>query len=220
MVNARATVAVVDDDHGVREVLTDLLGSVGLATESYPDGELFLKACQLDRLGCIILDLRMPGISGLDVQKELTRKEVNTPIVMISGYGDVTTAVQAMQLGAVSFLQKPIREQELLDHVHGAMRRHSEIRKIEILKSTLSKRLESLTHREREVLHYLMSGATAKRVAALLGIGPKTVDYHRAQILEKMQVHTFTELMAQMLPFGTSPEFCSLLPSSHNQSAS
>jgi len=211
MNDLKKNVAVVDDDQGTREFVADLLKTVGLVTQSYPNGEEFLKKCPVDEIGCGILDLRMPGLSGLDVQRELSSKGEKTPIVMISGYGDVPEVVEAMRLGAVSFLQKPIRPQELLDRVHEALKRDTDFRRATRRNAEMKKRIESMTRREKEVLNLLLVGKTAKEAASQLGIATKTVDYHRAQILEKMQVHTMTELMALMMSCCAFPESRSCL---------
>jgi len=193
-------VAVVDDEAGVRDAIAFLLKSVGLEARLYANADDFWRGCDLANVGCIVLDIRMPIVSGLEVQRELLRRGCKIPVVMISGFADVPLAVEVMRLGAVALLEKPFRDQALLDAINEALRRDAVRRATETDYADVAARLKTLTPREREVLDHLIEGATAKETAARMGLSPKTVDFHRAKIMEKMQTHTLVELVNKTRP--------------------
>lgn len=191
------TVYIVDDDPQVRESLRLLMRSVGLRTEVFGSAEDFLEAYQ-DGAGpprCLVLDVRMPGMSGLGLQEKLTAAGYEIPVIMITGYGDVSMAVKAMGAGAVDFIEKPFSRQALLTRVqeaidHDANRRHRETQQANVVE-----RLGSLSHREREVMDLLIAGNHSKQIASKLNIGEKTVAKHRARVFEKMRVDSVAALV-------------------------
>jgi FixJ family two-component response regulator len=198
----RALAIVVDDDATVRDALEELLGSVGLETMSFSSGQEFLDATLPDRPGCIVLDVRMPGVSGLDLQHLLATKGVLTPIVFLTGHGDIAMSVQAMKAGAVDFLTKPVRDQTILDAVSAAIAADVARRAVSI-ESTKSVALyETLTARERQVLHLVITGAVNKKIALDLGISEITVKLHRSNMMRKMGASSITQLYSvwQSLP--------------------
>lgn len=189
------TVFVVDDDRDVRESLSWLFDSVGMETEAFESAEAFLKRYGRDSPGCIVLDVRMPGMGGLGLLERLAREGIPTPIVVITGHGDVPMAVKAMRLGAVDFIQKPLNHQDLLDRVNDALTADRELREAFGDYQTWSERWRRLTDREQEVLHRLVEGQANKVVAAELGISTRTVETHRARIMEKLEVRSFATLV-------------------------
>lgn len=190
-----ALVYVVDDDDAVRRALSRLLGSVGLAVHTFASAQAFLDHRRPDRTTCLVLDVRLPGLSGLDLQTLLGEDWGTTPIVFISGYGDVPISVRAMKHGAVDFLQKPFRDQHLLDAVHGALRRSCEAWAERAAHAVLERRRASLTPREREVLELVVTGMSNKQVGASLGAAEKTIKIHRARVMTKMQAGSVPELV-------------------------
>jgi FixJ family two-component response regulator len=195
MTAAEAMVYVVDDDQAVRVALTDLLESVGLNVETFPSGQDFLKAQRADIPSCLILDVRLPGVSGLDFQRELTAANIEIPIIFITGHGDIPMTVQAMKAGAVDFLTKPFRDQELLDAIHKAVDRDRERRQPRSEVTQLRERYEELTPREREVLALVVQGLLNKQIAAELGTSETTVKIHRGQVMRKMQAESLPDLV-------------------------
>jgi FixJ family two-component response regulator len=198
----RPIAILVDDDAAVREALEELLSSVGVETISFSSGQEFLDASLPDRPGCIVLDVRMPGLSGLDLQQFLATKGVLTPIVFLTGHGDIAMSVQAMKAGAVDFLTKPVRDQTFLDAVSAAITADVARRAVSI-ESTKSVALyETLTARERQVLHLVIAGAVNKKVAFDLGISEITVKLHRSNMMRKMGASSITQLYSvwQSLP--------------------
>jgi RNA polymerase sigma factor (sigma-70 family) len=195
MTAAEAMVYVVDDDQAVRVALTDLLESVGLNVETFPSGQDFLKAQRADIPSCLILDVRLPGVSGLDFQRELTAANIEIPIIFITGHGDIPMTVQAMKAGAVDFLTKPFRDQELLDAIHKAVDRDRERRQQRSEVTQLRDRYEELTPREREVLALVVQGLLNKQIAAELGTSETTVKIHRGQVMRKMQAESLPDLV-------------------------
>ena len=190
-------VFVVDDDTDVRKSLGRSLRVEGFAVESYASAEAFLDARDHDCLGCLILDLAMPGMNGLDLQAELLRREWLLPIIFISGHGDVPTSVQAIKEGAIEFLEKPFEPQVLFDRVAEAIERNAEARAEIAVTLEIRARYQTLTPRELEVLGLLVAGAanrSNKEVARELGISHRTVDEYRARIMAKMQARSITEL--------------------------
>lgn len=196
------TVFVVDDDDAVRDSVMLLLKSMGLATEGYADGQAFLDAVDAKRAGCIILDVRMPGISGMDLQKKLNESGCSLPIIFITGHGDVPMAVEAMRAGAEEFLQKPFRDQDLLDRVHTALQRDQDNRAATTQRQDVQNRVAQLTGREREVFEQLVDGKSTKQIAAAFALSPRTVEIHRSRVLEKMGVRSIAELVKLALTGG------------------
>jgi len=192
---AEAMVYVVDDDEAVRGALEDLLESVGLCFETFPSDRDFLKAQRSDIPSCLILDVRLPGTSGLDFQRELAAGNIEIPIIFITGHGDIPMTVQAMKAGAVDFLTKPFRDQELLDAIHKALDRDRERRQQRYEVTQLRERYEALTPREREVLALVVQGLLNKQIAAELGTSETTVKIHRGQVMRKMQAESLPDLV-------------------------
>jgi FixJ family two-component response regulator len=195
-VNAtEAIVYVVDDDEAVRGALKDLFESVGLSVETFRSGQHFLNVRRADIPSCLLLDVRLPGVSGLDFQRELAAAKVEIPIIFITGHGDIPMTVQAMKAGAVDFLTKPFRDQELLDAIHKALERDRERRHQHSEVSLLRERYESLTPREREVLALVIQGLLNKQIAAELGTSETTIKIHRGQVMRKMQADSLPDLV-------------------------
>ena len=198
----RPIAILVDDDAAVRDALEELLTSVGIDSISFSSGQEFLDAKLPDRPGCIVLDVRMPGLSGLDLQHLLASKGIVTPIVFLTGHGDIAMSVQAMKAGAVDFLTKPVRDQTLLDAVSAAIAADVARRAVST-ESTKSVALyETLTTRERQVLHLVIAGAVNKQIAFDLGISEITVKLHRSNMMKKMHASSITHLYSvwQSLP--------------------
>ena len=189
------TIFIVDDDDAFRDSLEALCESVDLVTESYADGRSFLDAFDPDRLGCLLLDVRMPGISGLEVQVELTSRECRLPIIFLTGHGDIEMAVTAMKRGARDFLTKPIRHQDLLDRVHAALR-EADLDLAERLEhAELEARMARLTPRETEVFELVVEGLPNKVISNRLDISQRTVELHRAQVMKKMEADSLADLV-------------------------
>lgn len=188
-------VHVVDDDEAVREGLMLLFKSISLEARAYPNAASFLDRYEPGRPGCLVCDVRMPGMSGLQLQERLTELGSDIPIVFISGHGDVPMAVSAMREGAVDFLQKPFNEDLLLQRVQEALDSHRRRCEGNRRRDEIRARHESLTGREREVMGYLLEGAANKVIAIELGISPRTVELHRARVLAKMEARTLTDLL-------------------------
>ena len=205
-------VFVVDDDLSVREGIQSLLTSVGLSVDTFPSAKKFLNHPRPDRPSCVILDVRMPGLSGLDLQRELTKIGASIPIIFITGHGDVRMTVQAMKDGAVEFLAKPFREQELLDAVREAIGRDRTERQHRAGLAGLRRRFESLTLRERDVMARVAAGFLNKQVAAELGISEITVKTHRAQVMKKMHAESLADLVRIADQLGASQPKHSHMP--------
>jgi len=175
MPKPNATVLVVDDDPAVCASLVRLIGSVGLNVETYSHGRMFLDAYDEARPGCLVLDIRMPGMGGLEVQKILNEQGISIPIIIITGHGDVPLAVQTLRAGAIDFIEKPFRPQELLDRINEALEQDAERRSIRCERATIEERRLRLSLREREVMELLIEGKPIKRIAMQLGLSPKTI---------------------------------------------
>ena len=197
--NTELTVFVVDDDEEVRNAMKRLMNSVGLAVETFASAEEFLAQFDSARPGCLLLDVRMKGMSGLDVQERLALEEVHPPIIIITGHGDVPMAVRAVKAGAVDFIEKPFNEQVLLDSVHRAIELDGEHRGRVLQLTDISARLECLTPREREILELVVTGKRNKTIASELGISQSTVEAHRSKVMEKMHAESLSDLMRMML---------------------
>jgi FixJ family two-component response regulator len=197
-------VIVIDDDQSVREALDSLIRSVGLAVRSFASAEEFRRATLPDRPGCIILDVRMPGQSGLELQRELAGAGETRPIIFITAHGDVPMSVRTMKDGAIEFLPKPFRDQDLLDAIESGVSRDREHRRMAASLNELQKRLAELTPREREIMEYVVSGRLNKQIAAALGLSEITVKAHRGHVMRKMQAKSVADLvrMADRLGVG------------------
>ncbi len=195
MSEATPIVFVVDDDPSVRHAIKRLLGSVGLQVELFGSAQEFLRSKRPDAPSCLVLDVRLPGISGLDFQRELAEANIHIPIIFITGHGDIPMSVRAMKAGAVEFLTKPFRGQDLLDAVQLAIERDRARRQREAEMATLRERFESLTPREREVLPLVVSGLRNKQIAAEIGTSETTAKVHRSQLMRKMGAESLADLV-------------------------
>ena len=193
--DAKPTVVVIDDDPEVREALQGLLRTVGLRAELFASVTDFLNSSRPDLPGCLVLDVRLPGRSGLEFQNDLAKAQVRLPIIFVTGYGDIPMSVRAMKAGAVEFLTKPIRPQELLDAIHRAIEQDRARRDREQVIGDLRARLETLTRREREVMALAVAGRLNKQIAAEIGLSEATVKLHRGQVMRKMGARSVVDLV-------------------------
>src|ERR1700730_17584168 len=198
VVNA-ATVYVVDDDDGMRRALSLLLNTVGYKTAAFASPKEFLDKFKPDAAGCLVLDIRMPGMSGLELQQHLNRMGSMLPVIFITGHGDVPMAVQAMKEGAFEFVQKPFRDQDLLDRINHALQQDAESRNNLARRADVVRRLETLTPRERQVMALVVDGAANKVIAIDLGLSERTVEIHRAKVMEKMGARSVAHLVKLQL---------------------
>ena len=196
------TVFVVDDDRAMRDSLSWLLDSVGLRVRSYATAAEFLADHDPAQPGCLVLDVRMPGMSGLDLQAELARRGVELPTIVITGHAEVSMAVRAVKAGALDFIEKPFSDQLLLDRVRQALEIDLEVREVRRRREDALRRLATLTAREREVLNLVVAGKANKEIASELGVSPKTVEVHRAHVMSKMCVDSLAELIRITLLAG------------------
>jgi FixJ family two-component response regulator len=199
-----ATVFVVDDDEGVRNSLRFLLKSVGLTTKTVASASEFLETYKTNQPGCLVLDVRMPGMSGLELQQQLNLRGAVIPVIFITGHGDVPMAVEAMQQGAFDFLQKPFRDQDLIDRIQRALERDTRSRTALAQHTKNRERLESLTPREREVLLLMTRGKPNKVMAAELGVSQRTVEIHRAHVMEKSGAASLAQLVRMVMDFESA----------------
>ena len=209
MTEPHPVVFVVDDDASIRDALKSLLRSVGLHVEFFGSAQEFLQRQRPDVPGCLVLDIRLPGISGLDLQRQLAEAGIHIPIIFLTGHGDIQMSVRAMKRGAVEFLTKPFRDQDLLDAIYLALERDRSRRKCEAETAALRGRFESLTPREREVLPWVVSGLLSKQIADAIGASEATVKVHRSQLMRKMGANSLADLvrMAEKMgiPLPTKP---------------
>ena len=193
--DSEATVFIVDDDEGVREGLGLLLETVEQPYELYSSAIDFLEAYDPSKRGCLVLDIRMPRMSGLDLQEKLNKQESLLPIIFITGHGDIPMAVDAMRHGAMDFIRKPFREQDLLDRINEALEYDAGNREVFVDRQDLVDRISSLSERESEVFHLVAAGGTNKSIATDLGISERTVEAHRAQVMKKLGIHRLAQLV-------------------------
>ena len=205
MAEGKAIVFVVDDDASVREGLGSLIRSAGLRVETFASAQEFLARSRADVPSCLVLDVRLPGLSGLDLQKRMAEVNIEIPIVFITGHGDVPTSVQAMKAGAVEFLTKPFADRDLLDAIQQAIKRDQVARRQQAEMAELYDRYDSLTPREREVMEWVVSGLLNKQIAAELGTSEITVKVHRGQVMQKMQADSLASLVRIAERLGIRP---------------
>ncbi len=194
----KPTIFIVDDDQAMRDSLSWLLETTGHPVKTYSSAQEFLQ--QYDHSpGCMLLDVRLPGMSGLQLQQKMRAENISLPVIIISGHGDVPMAVKAMQQGALTFLEKPFRDQELLDNIQIALEKDELKRNREAESAKVLSRVESLTPREKEVMDIMIQGKPSREIAEYYGISVKTVEVHRARVMEKMQAGSLPELVRMLL---------------------
>lgn len=196
---AEPCVFIVDDDAAVRDAIRLLIRSIGLRAETYGSGQEFLEAFEPDRPGCLVLDVRMPGMSGLDVQQLLLERRSTLPIIFVTAHGDVPMAVEAVKAGALDFVQKPFRDQELIDRIQQGLAQDDRIRRDSAGIEEIEQRLSTLTPREREVMELVVVGNPNKVIAIDLGLSERTVEIHRARVMEKMQADSLPHLVRMVV---------------------
>jgi FixJ family two-component response regulator len=202
-----AVVYIIDDDESVCRALARLIRSVGLTVETFPSAGAFLDRTPVDQPACLVLDVRLPGASGLELQEALGRAQRTMPIIFITGHGSVPMSVRAMKSGALDFLQKPFNDQELLDGIQRALARSRDARVEQTTRADLERRLATLTPREQEVMRLVVRGMLNKQIAATLGAAEKTIKVHRGRVMRKMQAESVADLvrMAQRVGLEASP---------------
>jgi FixJ family two-component response regulator len=205
MMDTEALVCVVDDDASLRESLQDLLGSVGLRVAAFASAQEFLRSTRPEVPSCLVLDVRLPGVSGLELQQRLAASDMAMPIIFITGHGDIPMSVQAMKAGAVEFLPKPFREQDLLDAVHQALARDRHARVQQAERAALRRRFDALTPRQRDVMAHMVAGLLTKQIAGALGTSEATVKTHRKQVMAKMGAESIADLIRIADQLGLLP---------------
>ncbi len=196
------TVFLIDDDPSVRDSLSLLLSLKGVRTQLFANAESFIEAFQPDWVGCVLTDLRMPGLTGLELQSALCARQIELPVVVLTAHGDVATARAALKNGAFDFLEKPIDDAQLLEVLGNALRVDRERRAAATTRAVMTARFERLTVREREILTLITAGHQNREVAAQLGISPRTVEVHKARIMEKLECHSLAELIRANIAAG------------------
>ncbi len=196
--NHHPTVFIVDDDPAVRDSLRWLLESMRLKVITFESAEEFLQFYTMHMVGCLILDVRMPGMSGLQLQQFLTKQKYSLPIIFITGHGDIPMAVRAMQAGAMFFLEKPFEDQILLDYVNEALALDKDNQQARIRLTMIQARISNLTDREREVMNLVTQNYSNKEIAEKLGVSIKTVEFHRSHMMEKMHAHSLIDLVSMV----------------------
>jgi two-component system, LuxR family, response regulator FixJ len=198
----KGIVHVIDDDEAMRESLSFLLGAVGIEVQTYESAEAFLKVVPAAKAGCVITDVRMPGLSGIELLRRLRELKLGIPVVVITGHGDVPLAVEAMKIGAADFLEKPFDDEALLASVRSALNQLDQDQKRQSERSDIEIRLASLSNRERDVLQGLVAGHANKQIAYDLGISPRTIEIYRANLMTKMQAGSLSDLVRMALIAG------------------
>jgi len=193
--NNKPTVFVVDDDQAMRNSLKWLIESVAMQVETFDSADAFIRSYYPGRSGCLLLDVRMPGMSGLELQEYLMQQRISIPVIIITGHGDVPMAIRAMKAGAVDFIEKPFNDELLLESIRHALQRDEQQRDQQRQRAEIAERLARLTPREHEVMAMVTGGKANKEIAASLGVSAKTVEAHRARVMEKMEAHSLAELV-------------------------
>ena len=202
MTSYEPTVFLVDDDHAVRDALGLLLESTGLRTVSYPSAAAFLEDFEQNRRGCLVLDIRMPGMSGMELQAALAEKSVNIPIIFLTGHGNVSMSAKAFRTGAIDFMEKPFNENVLLERIQEAIQLDQSNQAVAARKVNANTRLASLTPREREVMLLIVAGNANKEIATKLGLSTRTIETHRGHILEKTGAQSLADLIELAIASG------------------
>lgn len=198
-------VFVVDDDEAMRSSLRWLIESVGMKVETHASADRFLESYYPGRAGCLLLDVRMPGMSGMELQAYLTREQIKIPVIIITGHGDVDMAVRAMKAGAVDFIEKPFNDEALLNSLRTALAYDEKQRQFQARRAPIAARLAELTPREHEVMDMVTDGRSNKDIAAALGVSSKTVEAHRARVMDKMGAESLAELVRMALLTRSGP---------------
>jgi len=202
MPSDKAVVHVIDDDEAMRQSLAFLLGTVGIEVQTYESAVAFLEVAPTVKAGCVITDVRMPGLSGVELLRQLRERKLGIPVIVITGHGDVRLAVEAMKIGAMDFLEKPFDDEALLASVRSALNQVDRDRKREAERSDIEGRLATLSNRERDVLQGLVAGHANKQIAYDLGISPRTIEIYRANLMTKMQAASLSDLVRMALVAG------------------
>lgn len=200
--NPEEIVFVVDDDAAVRGSLRALLEAVEFRVEDFSSADAFLDACDPPRPGCLVVDVRMPGMDGIELQEELARRHIELPVIVITGHGDVPLAVRAMKAGAIDFIEKPFDDRVLIDSIRDALSFLRNLKSRTNFSHAATERVDGLTKRERQVLEHLVAGRPNKIIAHDLGISPRTVEVHRANLMEKLQTRSLSGLVRIALEAG------------------
>lgn len=199
MADAKPVVYVVDDDAAMRESLRFLVESVGLVAKTYESANAFLDGFEPGMVGCAIFDVRMPGISGLDLQEQLRARKINLPVIVVTGHADVPMAVRAMKAGAFDFIEKPFNDQVLIERVQRAIDEYGKERSIEAEKEAILAKIKTLTPRESQVMEMVVDGNANKQIAANLGLSEKTIEVHRAHVMSKLGAGNAADLIRMVL---------------------